>query len=72
MCKIWQYYYMTNNTIGKVTFNQENMLGILDLRSIEYFRVQHGRYKRQDIEYKVQTSFQDKTDFSDITLPESV
>ena len=33
---------MTNNTLDAVTFNQREMLGIVDLRSIGYYKIWQG------------------------------
>ena len=59
---------VTNNSLDTVIFVPKEMLGILDLRSMGYFRVKYSRYERKEGKYMVQTSVQDK--YSGINLPE--
>ena len=59
---------VTNNTLHTVIFDSKEMLGILDLRSMGYFRVKHATYERKEEKDMVQTSSQAKS--SGITLPE--
>ena len=56
---------VTYNTLDMVVFNPQEMLGILDLRLIGYFRVRHARYERKEEKYMVQTNSQTKS--SDMT-----
>ena len=58
---------VTNNTLDMVIFNPKEMLGILDLRLMGYFRVKHSRYERKEGKGMVQKSLQAKS--SGITLP---